>query len=427
MAAAPACRRAGGGDGWGHVQGAAVLRAMGPVVPSRLRDRLQTRVGWPGAPGAAWGVPPGGRAAPGPAARTRGQITSYSGTCGPWTRGALAASAPWPRPGWLPPRSPAASAGGGQGSRERKRPAQRGTVHAIEVRVEGWQVILVMAARTTIPWAATVVPIQAPAVRSRRALGTPARTHLAGHAGLHTGVLDRGCGEGVELWWRVQRGRTVVGPATDTRAVTVDARAQARGGSRAWEGAPGGPPTTRRGPLHRRARPPPLIQAVVVRTWHGRESGPAGPPVCLTNAAVEPPWRPGADAEARRLRAPGGRTVRPPPGRLTPPPPKTAPAVRGHVLVPRLRCARGHPRRTRRLAARATPAPGPEAGPRPRPGPGRRRERASGRVRAAGRGHPHRSASRARDTAAHRGPRPAPNAWLTLDPNLSSLPYFCQR
>jgi hypothetical protein len=39
---------------------------------------------------------------------------------------------------------------------------------------------------------------------------------------------------------------------------------------------------------------------VVVRRWHGRDDGPAGNTVFLTNAAVPQPWQPFDDDDDRR-------------------------------------------------------------------------------------------------------------------------------
>ena len=49
--------------------------------------------------------------------------------------------------------------GRGQVTRKQKITDKRGRVHEIEVTVYGWQLIVLIDARTKIPWAATVVPI----------------------------------------------------------------------------------------------------------------------------------------------------------------------------------------------------------------------------------------------------------------------------
>jgi hypothetical protein len=120
--------------------------------------------------------------------------------------------------------------GCGHVTRKRKITDKRGNVHELAVTVSGGQLIVVIDARTTIPLAATVVPIQEHATLSWRALVTQARTNLAGHARLHKVVFDRGLLDGPDLWWRDQRGRLCVVPAKENMAVTVDAQAQAAAG-----------------------------------------------------------------------------------------------------------------------------------------------------------------------------------------------------
>jgi hypothetical protein len=120
--------------------------------------------------------------------------------------------------------------GGGQVTRKRQITDKRGNVQAIDVTVDGWQRIVWIDARTQIPLAATVVPSQEHETRSWRALVTPARTNLAGHARRHTVVCERGFLDGPDVWWLDQRGLLLVGPATETMAVTVDAQAQAAAG-----------------------------------------------------------------------------------------------------------------------------------------------------------------------------------------------------
>jgi Transposase DDE domain len=121
-------------------------------------------------------------------------------------------------------------AGCGHVTRKRKSTDKRGKVHEIEVTVYGFQLMVVIDARTKIPLAGKVVPIHEQEVLSMRALVTQARTNLAGHARLHKVVFARGFLDGVDLWWLDHRGLTVVVPAKDNRAVTADARAQALAG-----------------------------------------------------------------------------------------------------------------------------------------------------------------------------------------------------
>jgi hypothetical protein len=85
-------------------------------------------------------------------------------------------------------------------------------------------------ARTKLPWAATVGPLQAQATLSLRALVTQARTTRAGHACLHQVVFDQGGWDGGDLGWLQQQGILVVVPAREIMAVTVAAQAQAAAG-----------------------------------------------------------------------------------------------------------------------------------------------------------------------------------------------------
>ncbi len=117
--------------------------------------------------------------------------------------------------------------GCGQVTRKRKITDKRGKVHEIEVTVYGWKLIVLIEARTKIPLAAKVVPIQEHETLSLRALVTQACTNLAGHARLHKVVFDKGFLDGVDLWWLAQHGILFVVPAKDNMTVTVDAQAQA--------------------------------------------------------------------------------------------------------------------------------------------------------------------------------------------------------
>ena len=217
-------------------------------------------------------------------------------------------------------------------------------------------------ARTKIPLAATVVPIQEHETLSLRALVTQARTNLAGHARLHTVVCERGLLDGPDWWWLDQRGRLFVVPATEHMAVTVDAQAQAAAGEGGTVGRRAH--TVRHGqgttacterlatevvgltglttddqdgtPEHgrqhnRRDFEPNPINAVVVRTGHKRDDGPAGTTVFLTKASVAQPLRPFDDDDERSLIENCCLKERQQQWSLKPPPQKTARAVRGHV------------------------------------------------------------------------------------------------
>jgi hypothetical protein len=222
--------------------------------------------------------------------------------------------------------------GCGQVTRKRKLTDKRGKVHEIEVTVYGWKLIVLIEARTKIPLAAKVVPIQEHETLSLRALVTQARTNLASHARLHKVVFDKGLLDGVDLWWLAQREMLLVVPAKDNMAVTVDAQAQAAAGEgitvgrrahtvrhgqgkTAWNerletevvGIAGLTTYDQYGtPEHgrhhnRRGFQPNAINAVVVRKWHGREYGPGGKTVFLTNAPVDKPLQPFDDYDERSL------------------------------------------------------------------------------------------------------------------------------
>jgi len=253
--------------------------------------------------------------------------------------------------------------GGGQVSRTRKITETRGPVHAIEVTIDGWQRIVVLAARTKSPWAATGVPIQAHETLSLRALITPARTHLAGHGRRHQVVFEKGFWEGVDRWGLDRQGSRCVVPAKENMAVTVDAQAPAAAGEgitvgrrvhtvrqgqgqTAWSerletevvGIAGlttedqdGPPEHGR-PANRRDFQPNPLNAVVVRTWNGRAYGPGGQTVCLTKAPVDRPVPSFDDDDDRRLIENCDIKASQQPWRVQHPPQTTARAGHVHVL-----------------------------------------------------------------------------------------------
>ncbi len=106
----------------------------------------------------------------------------------------------------------------------------RGKVHAIEVTVYGWKVLLLIDALTKIPLAVKVGQIQEHEALWTRALVTQARMHLAGDARLAKVVFDQGFLDGSTLWWLDQQDIRFVVPAKTNMAVTADARAQAAAG-----------------------------------------------------------------------------------------------------------------------------------------------------------------------------------------------------
>ena len=196
-----------------------------------------------------------------------------------------------------------------------------------------------------------------------RALVTQARANLAGAARLHKVVFDRGFLDGTDLWWLDQHGITFVVPAKDHMAVTADARAQTvvgeeitvgrrvhsvrhGQGREAWTerletevvgmtglttyDQYGTPEHGRQG--NRRDFQANPINAVVVRQWNGRDYGPAGKTVFLTNAPVDKPLRPFDDDDDRSLIENCCIKEAKQQWELGHPPQKTDRAVRVHVL-----------------------------------------------------------------------------------------------
>jgi hypothetical protein len=254
-------------------------------------------------------------------------------------------------------------AGCGHVTRKRKITDKRGNVHEIELTVYGWKLIVLIEARTKIPLAAKVVPIQEHETLSLRALVTQARTNLAGHVRLHKVVFDRGFLDGVDLWWLGQHGILFVVPAKDNMAVAVDAQAQAAAGEgitvgrrvhtvrhgqgkTAWTerletevvGITGlttydqyGTPEHGR-QHHRRDFQPNPLNAVVVRRWNNRDYGPGGKTVFLTNAPVAKPLQPFDDYDDRSLIENCCIKESKQQWSLKHPPQKNARAVRVHVM-----------------------------------------------------------------------------------------------
>jgi Transposase DDE domain len=228
--------------------------------------------------------------------------------------------------------TPAPYAGGGQVPRQRRITDKRGQVHEIDVTAYGFKLMVLIDARTKIPLATTVVPIQEHETLCLRALVTPARTNRASHTRLPKVVCDKGFLDGVDLWWLQQHGILFVVPAKEHMAVTVDARAQAAAGEGITVGrrvhtvrhgqgktacterletevvgiaglatdAQYGTPEHGRHAKRRDFEPNP-INAVLVRQWNHRDDGPGGKTVFLTNASVQKPLQPFHDDEDRSL------------------------------------------------------------------------------------------------------------------------------
>ena len=217
---------------------------------------------------------------------------------------------------------------------------------------------------TKIPLAVKVGKMQEHETHWTRALVTQARAHLAGHTRLHKVVFDQGFGDGTDLWWLDQQGLRCVVPAKTNMTVTVDARAQATAGEGMTVGrrvhtvrhGQGKTASTARletevvgitglttddqygtpepGRQHnRRDFQPHPINAVVVRQWQGRDYGPGGKTVFLTNASVAKPLQPFDDDDDRRLIEHCGIKETKQPWDLGHPPQKSERAVRVHVML----------------------------------------------------------------------------------------------
>ena len=254
-------------------------------------------------------------------------------------------------------------AGCGQVTRKRKLTDKHGKEHEIEVTVYGWKLLVLIDAHTKIPLAAKVVKIHEHEVLWTRALVTQARANLTGSARLHKVVFDKGFWDGTDLWWLDQQGLRFVVPAKANLAATADARAQAAAGEGITVGrrvhtvrhGQGQAAQTERletevvgitglttydqygtpehGRAHNRrdfqAHP---INAVVGRKWHGRDYGPGGKTVFLTNAAVQRPWQPFDDYDDRSLIETCCIKEAKQPWDLGHPPQKTERAVWVHVV-----------------------------------------------------------------------------------------------
>jgi hypothetical protein len=258
----------------------------------------------------------------------------------------------------------------GQVTRKVRIEDKHGRVHEIEVTVYGWNVLLLSAAATKMPLAVKVGKMHEHEALWTRALVTQARLHLAGATRLPKVIFDQGFVDGSTRWWLDQQGITVVVPAKTTMAVTADARAQAAAGAgstvghrvptvrhgqgrEAWTerletevvGMTGlttddqyGTPEQRRQANRRDFQANPL-HAVVVRQWQGKDDGPGGKTVFLTNAPVDKPWRPFDDDDDRRLIENCWMKEAKQPWDLGHPPQKTERAVRVHVVFTLLMCA----------------------------------------------------------------------------------------
>jgi hypothetical protein len=254
-------------------------------------------------------------------------------------------------------------AGCGQVTRKVRIEDKCGRMHEIEVTVYGWKVLLLIDAATKIPLAVKVGKIEEHETHWTRALVTQARANLVGAARLHKVVFDKGFLDGTDLWWLNQQGLRFVVPAKANMAVSADARAQAAAGDGITVGRR--VHTVRHGQgkvarterletevvgitglttydqygtvehgryANRRDFEANPLNAVVVRKWHGRDYGPGGKTVFLTNALVQQPLRPFDDYDDRSLIENCCIKETKQQWNLGHPPQKTERAVRVHVM-----------------------------------------------------------------------------------------------
>src|SRR6266511_2646191 len=253
--------------------------------------------------------------------------------------------------------------GCGQVTRQVRIEDKWGKMHAIEVTVYGWKVLLLIDAVTKMPLAVKVGQIQEHEALWARALVTQARMNLAGYTRLAKVVFDQGFWDGTTLWWLDQQGIRVVVPAKTNMAVTADARAQAAAGEDLTVGrrvhtvrhGQGRTAWTERvetevvgmtalttddpyGTLehgcqaNRRDFQANPINGVVVRQWQGKDEGPGGKTVFLTNAPVDKPLRVFDEDDDRSLIENCCIKEAKQPWELGHPPQKHARAVRVHVM-----------------------------------------------------------------------------------------------
>jgi hypothetical protein len=253
--------------------------------------------------------------------------------------------------------------GCGQVTRKVRLEDKRGKVYEIAVTVYGWKVLLLIDAATKIPVAVKVGQIQEHEALWTRALVTQARMNLAGDARLAKVVFDKGFLDGTTLWWLDQHGLRFVVPAKTNMAVVADARAQAAAGEGITVGRRvhtvrhGQGKTARTERLATevvgitglttydqygseehgcqanradfQANP---INAVVVRKWQGKDYGPGGKTVFVTNAPVAKPLQPFDDYDGRSLIENCCIKEAKQQWELGHPPQKTDRAVRVHVV-----------------------------------------------------------------------------------------------
>ncbi len=214
--------------------------------------------------------------------------------------------------------------GCGSVTRKKKTKNKFGRWETVEVTVFGFKLLAVFYGRLRIPLSARIVPIQEPEGRHLIELLEEARENLkAGGVEIEGVVVDRAYLDGEELWKLHTRGVHFVVPAKSGMTVSEDARGlaasdlkprryearrvrkitrgigrQARvvevetrlvGISGLTTYAQYGEPGCGKEAYKKDGRSNP-INAVVVRTWDGKEYGPRGGPAYLTDLPVDKPF-----------------------------------------------------------------------------------------------------------------------------------------
>ena len=214
--------------------------------------------------------------------------------------------------------------GCGSVTRKKKTKNKFGRWETVEVTVFGFKLLAVFYGRLRIPLSARIVPIQVPEGRYLIELLEEARENLkAGGVEIEGVVVDRAYLDGEELWKLHTRGVHFVVPAKSGMTVSEDARGlaasdlkprryEARRVRKITRGigrkarvmevetrlvgisglttyAQYGEPGCGKEAYKKDGRSNP-INAVVVRTWDGKEYGPRGGPAYLTDLPVDKPF-----------------------------------------------------------------------------------------------------------------------------------------
>jgi len=207
-------------------------------------------------------------------------------------------------------------------TRKKKVTDKRGRTQEVEVTVRGFKLITVLWQKGRIPLAAKIVKINEHEVGYALELIQKAQENIAPHARISRLVFDKGFLDGPTLYELDKMGISFVVPAKDNMRVTSDARSIAASGeghvaSRTTEVSHGygSEKTTERlltelvgieglctydqycpheelNHIFRKDHVPQHINAVVVRKWDGKDFGPSGKTVFLTNEQVADPFVP---------------------------------------------------------------------------------------------------------------------------------------